>query len=420
MQGTPLLLAVGCLGAILAGITLLGAVHRFRGRDRSQPRHVLDQVLSVGAWVMIVAGCLAVVVVLFGVGATALALVVLAAAVNRRNRAEQEWFVSTLAAAAKRLVPLVPAVEAFAGDRRSPIARRARRAAELLREGRSLPDALAQSGRLVTPEAMLMIRLGHKTGALAPALAQSAAATAADRLLWNQVIGRIAYLGFLLLFGVGMGGFVTLKIAPKMAKIFDDFGAELPPVTQAVMGAGRFLVGTGLAALLVVAAVPLFVYLVACYVGYVRWDLPGFGFLTRPHDRAWILDALALVARQGQPLPPALEMLAQEYPKRSIRARLGRAAEAVRAGGDWTQSLLAQRLVTAAQAAVLQSAQRAGNLAWALGEMADSSRRHLAYRAQLWVQVAFPLVILIYAAVAGLFVVGYMMPLVALIQQLVG
>jgi protein transport protein HofC len=75
-------------------------------------------------------------------------------------------------------------------------------------------------------------------------------------------------------------------------------------------------------------------------------------------------------------------------------------------------------LIGQAEYSVLQAAQRVGNLPWALREMAAGSHRRLVYRLQAWLQILFPLVILVYGAVVGVFVVAYFAPLVALIERL--
>ncbi len=90
----------------------------------------------------------------------------------------------------------------------------------------------------------------------------------------------------------------------------------------------------------------------------------------------------------------------------------------VKAGESWALSLARNGRLGEADLAVLLSAQRLGNLPWAMREMADSNRRRLVYRAQILLQFLFPMVILIYAALVLWFVTAYFLPLVKLIQVL--
>jgi len=419
MSALDPLILLGGFGPILFGIALLATVRLLRPHGAIESGDPIHMVLGITAWTMIPIGILALVIGLFGFVVGAIGLVIGAMILNRRRRVEQDALLATLQAAATRWMPLATALEAYAGDRRDAIARRARHAASLLRAGHALPDALRQTPFLLPAETLLMIQVGHQAGALAPALEQSIGIASLYRTLWNQVITRLTYLAYMLLFAVAVGTFMMVRIVPAFQKIFADFNAELPGITQAVIALADFAANTGILFLGMLVVTPLFFYLVLRYIGWVRWDLPGMGFLTRPHDSATILDALSLVAQQGRPLPAALELMAAQYPKHSIRWRLAKVVAEVQAGGEWTRSLAAHRLATSAQAAVLESAQRASNLAWALREMADSSRRRLAYRAQIWIQILFPLVLLAYAALTGLFAVGFLMPLASLIRKLV-
>ena len=68
---------------------------------------------------------------------------------------------------------------------------------------------------------------------------------------------------------------------------------------------------------------------------------------------------------------------------------------------------------------MLGSAQRVGNLAWALREMAESNERRLGYRLQFWLQLLFPMLLICLGAVVFVLVVAYFCPLVSLIEALV-
>ena len=73
-------------------------------------------------------------------------------------------------------------------------------------------------------------------------------------------------------------------------------------------------------------------------------------------------------------------------------------------GIEWTEALYANGLLSASEVGVLASAQRAGNLAWAIRELAETGERRWAYRLQAWAQILFVVVMLVLrrpGAVAG-------------------
>ena len=69
--------------------------------------------------------------------------------------------------------------------------------------------------------------------------------------------------------------------------------------------------------------------------------------------------------------------------------------------------------------ALLQSAQRNGNLAWAAGEMADSNRRRFIYHVYALLQVIFPVIIVAYGLLMVAVSAAVFIPLVDLIRRLV-
>lgn len=419
---TPVLVVLlGGLVLIVIGAALLAVV-----RAVSAPRQLRDYdsevwMLVLLGRVLVITGCVAAILVL-SCGFWPLALVglpVLVMAVLRYRRARQYMLLSTLAVAAERLMPLAPAVEAFADERWGLMGYRARRLAGLLESGLSLPEALHHTPGLISREAQVTIRVGQESGVLATALRDLVRSHELHSPLWNQILGRVLYLCGVALFACCIATFMILKIAPEFHKIFEEFDCELPPVTQLVFGASHFIAAywvlLGLVLLLVLA---VFVLVGIQYLIGVRWSMPVANRLTRRLDTAVILEALALAAEKNVAFEVEIETLARWYPRRPIRKRLEAVLADVKAGADWSQSLARQGLIKQAELAVFQAAGRAGNLPWALREMADSSRRRLNYRLNSLVQVVFPLAILALGLLVMVYVVGYFMPLIKLIEGL--
>ncbi len=411
---------VGGLALTVIGIALLGVVRVLcarRGVAGDEPEPLL---MALIGWVLIVSGLVAVFTCATGPLVALLVLLVLGMAVLRQRRAQQYTLLSTLAVAAERLMPLVPAVEAFADERGGLLGWRARRLAELLRSGATLPDALQQTPGLVPQQALVTIRAGQESGALAEALRDAVGSHGLLAPLWNQLLARVLYVCFLMLFAVSVATFMMLRIVPEFQKIFAEFDAELPPLTRTITATSYLFANYWyvLAAPLLVILGLAFLGLGMQYMGGFRWNVPFVNWLTRRLDTAVILDALALAAERNVNFPAKIATLARWYPRQSVRKRLQAALRDVDAGADWCQSLARRGLIRRAELAVLGAAQRVGNLPWALREMADSSRRRLAYRLHALLQVLFPLTIAAFGLLVMAYVVGYFMPLVSLISSL--
>jgi len=348
-----------------------------------------------------------------------IALFVLTEGLRKHRAAKQHALLWLLMVSAERSMPLAPAIEAFARERGGRFGRRAKRVADMLNSGAALPDALARYPKLLPRHALPMVRVGYESGTLGSALRQAATLQIIDEPVWMALVGKVSYLTLLPIFGLSVLAFVMMKIVPAYEKIFKDFGLRLPPVTQWLISAAYFLVNYwflfGIVFFFVGALV---LCAVLRYYGWIGWDLPVLAPLVRRLHAANILDSLALVAGRQRPMVDGVADLAAAYPKGDIRRRLGRAAEDIRAGRDWCESLQRCGLLRRADLAILQAAQRVGNLSWAMQEMAQSGRRRLAYRLQAIAQAVFPAIVICLGLMVMFIVVSLFMPLVALILKL--
>lgn len=408
---------LGGLGPLVLGLAILAALRILSERQGPTVRDTTQDLLHTVGCALVAVGILGTVTLTLGLIVTVLSTIVLAMAVFRRRRAQQYALLSLLAATAERLMPLVPAVDAFSLECRGSIGMKTQRLSQLLRAGQPLIASLDECRGLVPPEAMPVLRAGSESGALAAALRQAVDAHRSRETMANEVLSRVTYLiavtGFLLSCVI----FTMLKIAPSMEKIFRDFGAQLPEITQLFINAAYQLTPIGVLLLLPTAL--LLAYTVLRYVGVISWRLPGTNRILRALDRAAILEALSIVVDRGRPIADALRTLAASYPSSRVRAKLWRTVADVNAGVSWSQSLHRRGLLGEADLAVIDAATRVGNLPWAMRELADGNRRRWIWRARLWMQVFFPVVVLAIGLVVALYAVAYFLPLVRLIERLV-
>jgi len=157
---------------------------------------------------------------------------------------------------------------------------------------------------------------------------------------------------------------------------------------------------------------------VSYYVRWSRYEMPVFNRLWRRSDGALVMRALALAVRQQRELRPTIWMLAMQYPYVSVGYRLERAATQIDNGVHWCDALQSVGLLTWTDVGLLKSAERVGNLAWALEEMSDSALRRLALRLRVALSIGLPLVILVLGGIVFVIVAGLFLPLISMIQGL--
>ncbi len=347
------------------------------------------------------------------------AVVVGLLAFRKHQLSMQRAFIRTLAIAVERRIPIAPTIRACAAERGAWPRRKMLFLAQMIESGVALPEAFARSKGLFPDTAMPVIQVGSQTGTLAKALRQFVDAGGRESDIWASLTAKLLWLALLLIYSAGILTFCMIKIVPAMEKIFMDFEIELPIATRMLVDVAQhssIFSAFGLWGILLLFI--LVDYSLLRYSGWINFNLPGANRFMRRFDMAGVLETIALVVERHQPLEPALATLAHTYPKSGIRRRLLEVWQDVQGGDDLSHSLTRRRLIKSKDAAVLQSAARVDNLAWALRQLADSQRRRFVYQLQTLMQVTFPPVVILVGAMVAFFVIGLFMPLVILVQGL--
>jgi type II secretory pathway component PulF len=325
----------------------------------------------------------------------------------------KETLVWVLALASRRGMPLGPGLEAFADLCRGGYRFKVRRLASLVEQGVSLPDAIDRVPGLVWAEARVAVRVGWESNRLAEALDDLLAARAARRPIGEGLAWRAGYLLVVLAAAPLLAAYFAQAVVFPLKDIYDSYDLSLPLVSQWMIRVSRRWDMTGASALLVVT---VFAAIGLAAVARLLAYLPIVNRLWRPRHVAALLRSLATVMESRRPLAEALKSLAASDPHGWARRRLRAIARRVEAGGDWAEALRASGLVGRAGLAVLRSAARAGNVPWALRELAARGERRLDDRLRVLLQVGHVLAVLAVGGVVALVAVGYIAPLAALIE----
>jgi general secretion pathway protein F len=413
---------IALLVLVIPAIALRIAIRVLYGRRplaASDPMHTLLSMSSTMMFVLAAIGATAgvwIVIIPLPIAVAVIALMV----IDRSRQAEHRALLGSLAAAAQHEIPLSEVARAYADEKLGDTGLRAMALAESIERGQVLSGAVRTARLRMATATKLAVRLGDGLGLLGPAMRQQIDDSQQVDLALRGTVGKFFYVAFLILWLYIINAFLMWKIVPVFDRIFQEFGLKLPALTTLVVKVSGWYVDQGLWVSVLVMLVALGLVFIAFlyYVGWLPRDLPIVWRLFRRYDGALVMRALALAIRRGMPLPQAFRWVADCYPIRSVGVRLRFAAERTAAGMDWRQSLRGIGLISQSDAAVLSSAERVGNLDWALEEMAESAIRRQVYRLQAALQVLFPLVLLLLGMVISFFVVGLFLPLVSLIQGL--
>jgi type II secretory pathway component PulF len=358
------------------------------------------------------------------VGAIAVAAFTVLVVLVERRRSQQASLLWLLAIAVDNDLPLADELESYS----DAASRRQRHdvlyVAELLRSGESLPDALAAVPGLIPRDTLLAAHMGLESGRLAEALRGSAIRHQQQRPFSQSptasLLGSIVYCGAVLGSVLFLTFFVMYFIIPKFRKIFEDFDTDLPALTTRVIDVSDVMVeyfylvvlgGLGAATLLVLIGW-------ATVRGWSELRLEWLGPALTRIDAPAVLRNLALVTASGLPIETGLATIAREHHRANIRRRAATALAESKSGSDPWHALAHAGLATSAEAELLSSAQAAGNVSWALNEIAHSIEQRRWFRWTAFVEAVSPVPIIALGAVVLVICASFFLPLVKLINDL--
>lgn len=339
-------------------------------------------------------------------------------------RARQAHFLWFLAGTTQNQRPL--ASELMAWGRSHP-GRYGARVMEVARDigvGESLSDALEAQRGLLNPSDLMSIRVSEQTGTLAATL-RDCAVRQTQSLKGDSVVrnasGTAVWLWAVVVIAVTITSFLMYYIVPKFKAIFMGFGTELPGVTVLLINLSDLFVRYWYLFSPVFSVLSL-ALLWSCGEAFLRgwaetrlaWRL-GFG---RQSEVPRLLRRLRGAVISKLPWPTALQPMVLKHSQGDIRARLERVLGRVTAGMGVWPAMRDSGLLNARDVSLLEMAERANNLEWALAALAESKERSLVHRWQVFLTLAVPIFTVTAGAIVMLICVGFFMPLVKLLNDL--
>jgi type IV pilus assembly protein PilC len=350
----------------------------------------------------------------------------------RARRLRIRMTVQPLASLVSQNLPLSAGLHAAARGERGRPRRIYTQLAQRLEAGDMLSAAVR--GTLpACPGEIVGALLGAERGGTLPAVLQSLAADAARELREPDTARRPWW--YLLILAVVVPLVLLIYfvlIVPKFREIFFDFGAQLPAITETVLGVGR-IVGDNalLSAVLAIIALLALVHLAIgrhfivrkpgrLQVLFTFWDMlvwhaPVFRRVANTNALARQLPVLHAAVRAGHDLPEAVRQAACVTVNFHARRRLSGWALALESGTDLLDSARRAGLPAPVLWA-LTGLKGGGDLGVRLEYLSEYYRTLQAHWERIVLATVGPLLVVFWGLCVGAVTVALILPLVALLQ----
>ena len=307
-------------------------------------------------------------------------------------------------------IPILKALEAMEGSaKRLALKNFLRTTGENIRQGMGLKEALEGTGAMpgFLPQ---MIHAGAMSGTVPAVLEEIAGYVEKEETLRRKILEAATYPAFILLMGAVTLGVLLRSVIPKLAAVYQDFGAELPMPTQMVLAASAGFPAfcaafTGIALILAFFAVKKREAVLA-----LLHKTPFFGGFLKTCALIQFSRLLSLLLASGITVLEALAIAAATFPG-FLEQGISRLAEGLAGGRGFSNCLAPVVWMDDLSKMIVASGEESGRLPESFAQIARDSEARLECQVQIFVKLLEPALILAIGLVVGFVVIGTVLPI---------
>lgn len=290
-----------------------------------------------------------------------------------------------------------------------------------LARGCSLADALRQHPRTFDAFYLQLVTLGESSGRLADMLTRLAEERERRERHRQQLRQALVYPLFVCLVALGVVLALMIWAVPAFQHLFDDFGAVLPPLTRAVLGASDVLLAHGWipAAGIALAGAgtrlglrrsPAFRYAL-----HARWlRLPLIGPLCTQTALGHWASGVGVLLLAGTPLVDALRIFGAGHAQPVFERASALLAQRLRNGERLAAAMVGAGCFPPSAVRSVALAEHTGALDRMLNELGQRYTADAQARIATLTRVVEPLVISLCGGLVALLVVALYLPIIEL------
>lgn len=292
---------------------------------------------------------------------------------------------------------------------------------DLVIDGMSLSNAMARSPETFPRVYVAMVEAGETGGFLDVVLAQIADFQAREKDLQGKVISALMYPAILLVLAIAVLVFLLVFFIPRFQLVFQGFNAELPLITQVIVGISNAVRSYGLfLAAGIVIAIVLTRNWFKSERGRRTWEglilrAPRLGPLLAQFAMARFCRMLGTLLGAGVPLINALNVARRSIGNQILVDAVSESIDRVKEGKALGKSLAQNReLFPGAVIEMISVAEESGKLDQELLRIANVTEGELDRQLKTVVALAEPLMLFLIAALVGTIFIGMVIPIFSL------
>lgn len=289
--------------------------------------------------------------------------------------------------------------------------------AEEVDGGAKLSQSLARFPKVFDDFFVNMIRSGETTGRLDEVLNYLADQKEKDYEFFNKIKDALIYPIFILTGIIVVGAIMMIFVIPKLTKILEEAGTELPLATRVLIGTSRFLENFWWVIGFVFVGLFFFYRLYTktpqgrFMVDFLKLKIPIFGNIARKIYLTRLTRSFASLVTSGVPLPRALEIVADVVGNVVFRELTLETIKEVEDGNAISTVFSKSKVVPMMLTQMLDVGEETGRLDKVLEKLADFYAKDVERQIGRLVRLIEPIIIVLLGLAVGMLVISIILPL---------
>jgi len=288
---------------------------------------------------------------------------------------------------------------------------------ESLESGNEMSTSLARQTGVFSGFYVAMVRVGEMTGRLDEVFLRLFHHLEFEKLMRDQVKSALRYPSFVVaVMGVAIM-VVNIFVIPAFQKVFDGFGADLPFMTQILVGFSKFTLAAW-PYMLVGAAGGFFAFKrwTSTEQGRYLWDrsklkFPIAGKIIRKATLARFSRSFALALKSGVPVVQAMMVVANTVENAFFARAIEKMRDGVERGDSVLRTAAASGIFTPVVLQMIAVGEESGTLDEMLGEVADFYQQDVEYELKSLSAQIEPILIIFLGVLVLILALGVFLPI---------
>ena len=289
--------------------------------------------------------------------------------------------------------------------------------ADSVQKGSALSAALEEHPKLFGKLYASMVRVGEEAGQLPAVMTDLANLLEHEDEVRGEVLGAVAYPGFVLCFGIVTITVLLTVVLPRLFSMLDEMSNALPLPTLILLAVSRTLHKDWILLLVGLVAVVIgLIWYLRTPKGAEAWDrvklrIPLLGGVFQAAALGRFARTLGTLARAGISLLPALKIVENTIGNRVLAQQIARVAEETRGGDSLAGPLRKLGIFPRTVVQMIEVGEETGKLDEMLLKVAEIEERHMRARTKVLVSLLAPVLILAVGAMIGFMVIAILLPI---------